>query len=250
MPQSAIIFKKHVLEQVNSTNLYAMEQLHAGLASHGEVFITPKQTQGKGQRGKEWVTAHGENLTLSLVTNPQLAYNLSAFRLSVITALASATLFENNGAFPVFIKWPNDLYIGDRKAGGILIETILSQGKMAWAVVGVGLNINQTHYPQAMRKTATSLCLTTGKTKIIEQAVDELLEAFEKHWVAFSAGKWPELLNAYNKKLFKQGEIVKLKKGNAIIPCRISRVSETGQLLAGQHEEWQFNHGEVEWLLN
>src|ERR1700741_610993 len=118
-------FSMEILNSIDSTNNYAMQKVHAGLASHGNGYFALEQTAGKGQRGKSWTAAHGENIILSVTVETLPVKGLEPFHLSVATALAAKDLLEKYAGNEVGIKWPNDIYWRDRKAGGILIENVL-----------------------------------------------------------------------------------------------------------------------------
>ncbi|HEY8388624.1 MAG TPA: biotin--[acetyl-CoA-carboxylase] ligase, partial [Parasegetibacter sp.] len=131
-----------VLQRIDSTNNYAMEQLHAGMANHGTAWLAMEQTAGRGQRGRQWTAEPGANILLSIIIEPSRA-NLSApFELSVCFALAAQTLFNKYSIDSTTVKWPNDIYWRDRKAGGILIENVFRGTSWDYAIAGIGLNIN------------------------------------------------------------------------------------------------------------
>src|SRR5690349_5898262 len=119
-------YQFHLLEQVNSTNMYAMDKVYAGLAGEGDVFFTNFQSTGKGQRGKTWHSAPNESILMSVVLNTTRLSPSQSFRLSAAVAVAVKDFLQKLTTEKVYIKWPNDIYINDRKAGGILIENVLS----------------------------------------------------------------------------------------------------------------------------
>ena len=249
MPTHLLSFEKHWLSECESTNMYAIGQIHAGLAKAGDVFHTPKQTQGKGQRGKKWVTAHGQNLTMSLVLNTTKFSISQHFRLSAAMALAAANFYKQFGAKKVCIKWPNDIFIDDRKAGGILIENVLHSGIWKWSVAGMGLNINQENFPEDLAH-VTSLALATQHQFNLDICLERLLHNIQLQWNRLGRGEWDNMLADYNHLLYGKGTVCRLRKDNAIIPCLIRRVNNHGILMAGEMEEFQFDFGEVSWLLD
>ncbi|HXL72345.1 MAG TPA: biotin--[acetyl-CoA-carboxylase] ligase, partial [bacterium] len=136
------------LGSVDSTNNYAMARAAAGLADHGTLYFAHEQWAGKGSRGRTWTSKPGENIILSAVLEPVALVSSQAFALSACVALACHDLFSQYaGAEATRIKWPNDLYWGDRKAGGILIENNFRGDRWAFAIAGIGININQTEFP-------------------------------------------------------------------------------------------------------
>ncbi|RYG40769.1 MAG: biotin--[acetyl-CoA-carboxylase] ligase, partial [Chitinophagaceae bacterium] len=115
------------LDTVDSTNNYALTQLHAGLAQHGTTFFAHEQTAGKGQRGKTWLAEKNTAVIMSIVIDPFPLGLARQFQLSACIAVSAAEVFGTYAGEGTRIKWPNDLYWGDRKAGGILIENVIGK---------------------------------------------------------------------------------------------------------------------------
>ncbi len=129
-------FSFHIFEQVDSTNKIAWDLINAG-ASPGTVVIAIQQQAGKGQWGRQWVSSPG-GLYLSLAIAPNLPAEDSLL-LTLCSAWGIAQVYRDRH-IPVFLKWPNDLILCDRKLGGILTETKIRQGHITSAVIGVGIN--------------------------------------------------------------------------------------------------------------
>jgi BirA family biotin operon repressor/biotin-[acetyl-CoA-carboxylase] ligase len=240
-------YSYHLLAEVNSTNMYAMEKLYAGLAENGDVFITDFQSAGKGQRGKTWHAAPGESILMSLILASGQLTTSQTFRISAAMAVGVKFFLEDLTKHSFSIKWPNDLYQGDRKAGGILIENVVNNGRLRWTVVGIGLNINQQSFPPELPN-AISAAMLTGEMYDCRNLAKRLCAYLNEQWKGLQNGGWPQTLQLYNNALFAKNEIRKLKKGSVVIPCRIKAVDGHGHLIAGENAEWQFTHGEVEWL--
>ena len=237
-----------ILSSVDSTNNYAMAKVHAGLAKHGMAWFTNEQTAGRGQPGKTWESAAGQNIALSIAIVPQTAFFQNQFFFNAVIANACYDIFKKYAGDETSIKWPNDIYWRDRKAGGILIENKFTGKKWRWAVVGVGLNINQTVFGNKIEN-AVSLKQITGKT------LDPLSIAKELHELILSAidnateAHLPEMIFNYNKNLFKKDQVVMLKKDGVTFETCIKKVNESGQLITSDAVERSFNFGEVEWIL-
>lgn len=139
------------LDETDSTNTWIRECL-AGRPDrpepvHGLVVSARSQTAGRGQRGNSWESAPGMNLTLSVLLAPSAVEAAGQFAVSEAVALAVAGTvreFLGSDSAPVSVKWPNDIYVADRKIAGILIENIVSGRRLLWSVCGIGLNVNQT----------------------------------------------------------------------------------------------------------
>lgn len=237
------------LESVDSTNNYAMALAIAGKAPHGTLVFAHEQWAGKGQRGRSWNSTPGANIVLSAVLEP-VAPLQAAFGLSVAVALACRDFFSAYaGSDATTIKWPNDLYWNDRKAGGILIENHLQGERWACAIAGIGININQTEFPPTARN-PVSLRQITGRQLDAVALARELGRHLDRRYIQWEAGDAPALLEAYNAVLYRRGTDVRLKKENAVFTTRIERVSPQGQLLTRDVLDRQFNFGEVEWVLD
>lgn len=131
-----------VLDSVDSTNSWVMA--HAGELSHGEIVIARAQTSGRGQRGNSWEAEPGKNLTASLLLRPDGVDAVRQFDISRAVAVGVAGALQGHiRDYQVLIKWPNDIYVGDSKIAGILIENILSGRLITHSIVGIGVNLNQ-----------------------------------------------------------------------------------------------------------
>lgn len=170
------------LSSIDSTNIYAMEQIRLGQAISGSCYTTPFQTQGKGQHGRVWESEKGQNLLCTYVLelkqlNPSIKWGPEDQKgLSAAVAITAKSLFTQYAGEETLIKLPNDIYWRDRKAGGILIENILRGSEWTWTVIGIGLNINQTKFsPDAPNP--VSLKQITGRQWEITRLQSELSKA-------------------------------------------------------------------------
>ncbi len=236
------------LTEVESTNIYAMDQLQSNLAAHGTAVFAHHQTGGKGQHGKTWLSEPGSNLALSVILDTEFLSIANQFPLSVMAALACHDLFSRYALDETRIKWPNDVYWRDRKAGGILIENRMRGSKWQGSVVGIGLNLNQVQFVGTL-KNPVSLKQITGKNFNIITFAKELCVCLEYRYQQLQEGKWEELLLLYNQHLFKRNERVKLKKESASFYCTVLGVSQTGELLVSGGPKESFRFGEVEWVI-
>lgn len=236
------------LTVVESTNIYAMERLQANLTAHGTAFFAHHQTAGKGQHGKTWTGEPGTNIALSVVMDCSFLSLSRQFPLSVMVAVAARDLFNKYTTDDTFIKWPNDLYWRDRKAGGILIENQVRGGQWLGSVVGIGININQTSFSSEL-KNPVSLKQITGKNFDPVVLAQELCEGFEKGYADLRAGGFETMLANYNQYLFKRGEVVRLRHNSAAFYCTVEGVSAEGELLVTGGPKESFRFGEVEWML-
>jgi len=242
------------LQSVDSTNNYARQQIHAGLAQHGMAFFAHEQVAGKGQRGKVWVAEKDANIFLSLVVNPYPLGLAEQFQLSACVAVAVQDFFLKYAGDDTKIKWPNDLYWQDRKAGGILIENIVtgepqnSTGKKWTSIIGIGININQINFDPEL-KNPVSLKQITGKNFNTVELAKELCAILNKHFTLLIEEGFEEIFTAYLHHLYKRKAKVKLKRGNKVFEVMIEEVSPTGKLITHHGIQQEFDFGEVEWII-
>ena len=167
----------HQHQALPSTNTEAMDLAAKG-AQHGAVVVTDQQTSGRGRQGRTWHSPPDENLYFSVVLRPDIA-PADAPPLSLATAVGLA-----RGVTPFLptaptLKWPNDLLVQGRKLCGILVEMSASARGINHVVVGVGLNVNVTEFPEELTGQATSLRLETGKPLHREQVLASVLNELE-----------------------------------------------------------------------
>jgi BirA family transcriptional regulator, biotin operon repressor / biotin---[acetyl-CoA-carboxylase] ligase len=236
------------LQTVDSTNNYAMAQVHAGLALPGTVYFAQEQFAGKGQRGKTWSTTKGENIIMSIVLRPNSLRIDLQFALSASLAIACHDLLAAFSPGNFFIKWPNDLYWCDRKAGGILIENILHGDKWEYAIAGIGININQSAFEKNLPNPVSLGQVTKKKHDCIELA-KQLCVKVEKRYQELLEGKEEELIGVYNTCLYKRNKQARLKKGELFFDTIIKEVSTQGRLITRDKEERSFDFGECQWIL-
>jgi len=238
----------NILDTVDSTNNYAMGKVHAGMANHGMAWVTNEQTAGKGQRGKTWLSEKGKNIAMSLVIEPEQLYIKQPFLLSATVALACFEFFSAYAGEETKIKWPNDLFWRDRKAGGVLIENIYHGKTWKWAVVGIGININQSKFDGSLLN-PVSLKQITGKDLDAIVMAKELYDGLIKKIEGLNAGSVEKLMQDYNEQLYKLNKQVTFKKDTVKFETVIKGVSDAGRLLTVDAFERGFDFGEVEWVL-
>ena len=234
-----------VLEKVDSTNNYAMALIQKREANNGNAVFAMEQTNGKGRRGKYWKSNKGDNIILSITVEMQWLPVSQQFELSAGVALACHDFISKYSPPEPFIKWPNDIFINDSKAGGILIENVLKGTLWQWSVIGVGININQVDFEE-YNLSPISLKQITGKDYNILQMAEELHALVLKRISDLQSGKFSKMLEEYNEKLFARNRLVKLKRQNIVFETEIIGVSASGKLITHDALERRFNFDEVE----
>lgn len=241
------------LLSIDSTNNYALSLLKQENLTerqeplqHGSAVFAHEQYAGKGQRGKTWQSRKGENVHLSVVLHPQKIGLHRQFLLIALVALSVRTVFERHAKSDIVIKWPNDIYFGDRKACGILIENIISGREWKWAVAGIGININQVDFSAVTDRQPVSLRQITGKSfdclPLALEVRDEIVLRYEK-------ADFSRLIDEYNHFLYKKNETVSFEKDHALFNGIVKNVSADGKLhVQAGTTPFSFDFGEVKWL--
>ncbi len=238
----------NVLDSVDSTNNYAMAKLQEGTAKHGMAWFAQEQLAGKGQQGKTWETRAGQNIALSIAIQPAKVFHLNQFYFNAALSNTCQRFLTKYAGEEISVKWPNDLYWRDRKAGGILIENKLMGKSWKWAVVGIGINVNQVSFSRRLPN-PVSIKKISGRTYDPVALARELHEQIMDGIDRVTEDSFTELLAEYNRNLFQKEKIVRLKKGNASFETQIKGVNKFGQLLTEDAVERSFSFGEVEWIL-
>ena len=184
------------LSTIDSTNIYAMAQIKAGLAKSGSCYTADFQTNGKGQHGRVWESSKGQNLLCSYILELNTLDALKNWiptdqiGFSAAIALGARAFFAAFAGSETKIKKPNDIYFSDRKAGGILIENLVRGQEWTWAVIGIGMNINQTEFsPAALNSVSSnpiSLQEITNQSwdlKKMQQHLSEALNIAIQDWM-------------------------------------------------------------------
>jgi BirA family transcriptional regulator, biotin operon repressor / biotin---[acetyl-CoA-carboxylase] ligase len=172
------------LVSVGSTNVLALEAAQAG-AAHGSVWVADEQTAGRGRGGHGWHSSAGDGLYVSTLLRPQMALT-DALWLSLATGLAVQAAIAAVTGLQLDIRWPNDLLIGSRKCGGILVETsaitseLNAPAMLRYAVIGVGINVNHKNFPLELESLATSLRQETDKVWAREEILVAFLQSLEQ----------------------------------------------------------------------
>ena len=174
--------KSMYLREMRSTNLVLKEMLREYNLPEGFVLRTDFQSAGKGQPGNSWESEKGKNLLFSVLLYPQ---HIAIDQQFILSQLVSVAILRTLNSFCAgfSIKWPNDIYFGDKKIGGILIENSLQGSKLNTSIVGVGLNINQKTF-RSDAPNPVSLRQITAKNQrrknILQDVLNNIYELYSK----------------------------------------------------------------------
>lgn len=227
------------IEQLPSTNSFVLEHLSKAdlpldnpsdktFIGEGYVAYTFHQTAGRGQYGNRWESEAGKNIAMSILLKPRFLEARQQFHLNKAISLAVHDVFSvyTEG---VSVKWANDIFIGDKKNCGILIQNNLSGTRIEASVIGIGINVNQVNFQDLPH--ASSLKLETGKTFDLFNIVEAICQAVEKRYWQLKSGNFNQLGDEYLSKLYRYGQdaLYQYPEG-AFFKGKIVDISETGKL--------------------
>lgn len=187
--------------ELGSTNSYAksMDRIDT---LHGTLILADSQLNGRGQYERDWEAAPQQNLTFSLIFEPNNQKRLTI--LTLACALAVSDICNEQSKSPINLKWPNDVLCEGKKMSGLLTEAIYNGNVLERVVIGIGINVNQTAFSDSIKDTATSLCSITGKRYSRERLLARILSKIEYYyrlWESYDI----ELIRSINKTLIGFG---------------------------------------------
>lgn len=238
------------LKELNSTNAYALNLLTKNKPSEGTVISAWNQTQGRGQVGSNWESEAGKNITISIILYPSFLPVRRQFLLNQAISLGIFDFISKFISTHVKIKWPNDIWVRDKKIAGTLIQNMLSSNVFQSSVIGVGININQVLFTSDAPN-PTSLKLETKKEFEINNLIDLLCGAIEKRYLQLRAGNISVLQQEYLNNLhqFQEDAIYQRMDTDEIFSGKIVGIDESGKLII-DHKKGQsaFSMKEIRFL--
>ena len=225
-----------------------MQLIRDGKALSGAAIFALEQTNGKGQRGRIWESTVGENIMLTVVINAEEFSALEQFPVSAAVILGCYDFFSKYAGDETCIKWPNDLYWRDRKAGGVLIENVIGDGKWKWSVIGIGININQVIF-NAYQQKAVSLKQITGKNYDSIEMAKELCGLLENRMNELKNTSTQHIVKQFNNHLFKKDQVVKFRRDQIVFEATVLQTNMQGELEIQHGIMEAIRHGEIDWIL-
>lgn len=215
------------LDSVDSTNNYAANLINTTKVPDGTVIMAHYQNAGRGQTGNEWLSNPGENLMCSTVYSTTQLAATESFVISKIAAIAVKETIEEITGKSALIKWPNDIYMDNKKVSGMLIENQW-QGNQLTTIIGIGINVNQTEFENELR--ATSCALMSGKNHDVKNALKTLVQNLEHYFNWIRSKKRSELDSLYKDNLLFYKETRTFNTKEETFRGRITDILNTGHL--------------------
>lgn len=222
------------LEEVDSTNAWALQEIAKGVVTEGTLYSAGIQTSGKGQRGNVWNSLAKQNLLLSYVVQPRFLLLQDQFKLTMAVSLAIRATLDTYLPGKVSVKWPNDIYVDDMKIAGVLIEASSERGRLATTVIGIGININQRFFNSSVN--ATSLLLETGVMHPLDAILNSLNVELEKWYISLRNSN-ARLTETYTQSLYKLNQWHAFSIGGKQTECKVMGVNKSGQLMLADKNE-------------
>lgn len=221
--------KLYVFEEIDSTNSCARTLADVG-ADEGTLVVAEHQTEGRGRLGRTWTAEPRSNLLFSLLLRPPLSQDQAGI-LPFYAAVAIARAVEPLVDQRVECKWPNDLLLNGRKFCGILLETAIQEGRVAHAILGVGLNVNQRAFPETLEATATSLSRERSRGFDRRKLLHSILAEMEALYADVRARTTDVILSDWLTRCAMIGKEVAVQTEGAIVRGRALAVRDTGALV-------------------
>lgn len=231
-PSGTIGWRVHYFEELESTQLTAAAMAARG-AIHGEVVVADRQTAGRGRMGRRWHSPPGVNFYGTFILRPQMPVAEAAL-LSLVAGVAVAEVMETVAPRIVALKWPNDVWLGGRKAGGIIAEAVTdSQHRLTCVLLGIGLNLNLApeHIPLELRGRATSVMAATGRPCDRVELAGELFSRLDSRYMETLSGGFAVLQPIWERYSALSGRRVTVIDGHSRIAGAVRGIDSDGALL-------------------
>ena len=247
----------HYYDVTDSTNLRIRQAADDG-APHGTLAVADCQTAGRGRRGRSWESPAGSSIYMSILLRPEIA----PIKASMLTLVMACSVAEgitrslekqpdrSRGAeIPsIQIKWPNDIIINGKKLAGILTEMSAQVDYINYVTVGVGINVNQTGFPEEICSTAASLRMECGHALRRAPIIAAIMERLEENYAVFlKTEDLTGLMEQYSSMLVNRGRDVQVIGEKETYRAHALGITPTGELVVRREDgtEEEINAGEV-----
>jgi BirA family biotin operon repressor/biotin-[acetyl-CoA-carboxylase] ligase len=239
----------HKITETDSTNLYLRKLLNNSDLPDGFCVSADFQTNGRGQKDSVWEAKKGENLLFSFLLNSEKIPPTQQFLLSEIVSTGMCNALKNIG-LQAEIKWANDIFFQNKKLAGILIETIILGEKMKYAIVGIGLNVNQTDFSENLPY-AVSLHQILGYKLDCQMLLENILTEILKIFKDFDKKNSDDLQKKYFELLYRNSGFHFFEEKNNKFRAKILSVAPDGclKLLTDNNIERSFYFKEIKFVL-
>jgi BirA family biotin operon repressor/biotin-[acetyl-CoA-carboxylase] ligase len=218
-----------IIDYATSTNDFLKALTKEQMQEEGFAVYTPNQTAGRGQRGNMWESEAGKNIALSMVFYPDFLPVSRSFLLSETVALGVKDALETAGIRPTEIKFPNDIYYDNRKAGGILIENEITGGVIASSIAGIGLNVNQDVF-LSDAPNPVSMKQILGRDMNISLLLQDIISSIRQRYSLLKTGDTEVITRDYHDAAYRKSGFFQYRDANGCFTAEIVRISDDGLL--------------------
>lgn len=196
----------------------------------GTVIMAENQFEGRGQVGSKWHAEPGKNLTFSILLRPSFIQLREQFNLNMTISIAIQKALESIIGTGLSVKWPNDIYFGHQKIGGMLVENIVAGSHIKACIVGIGINVNQEVFETELQHRAGSIYQILHRHVDLVTLLAEICSHIEAGYLKLKAGNYNNLRNEYLNYLYQYNVKANYRQNGEIIEGKIVDVGENGML--------------------
>ncbi|WP_183869279.1 biotin--[acetyl-CoA-carboxylase] ligase [Pedobacter cryoconitis] len=216
---------------VDSTNNFLKRMVsNSEPLPEGTVIMAENQYEGRGQVGSKWHAEPGKNLTFSILLRPSFIQPREQFNLNMTISIAIQKALESLIGTGLSVKWPNDIYFGHQKIGGMLIENIVAGSHIKACIAGIGINVNQEVFETELQQRAGSIYQILHRHVDLVTLLAEICSHIEAGYLKLKAGNYGNLRNEYLNYLYQYNIKANYRQNGEIIEGKIVDVGENGML--------------------
>lgn len=219
----------YCFRETGSTQTIAQELADSG-AREGTVVLAEGQTKGKGRMGRAWFSPPGKGIWVSIILRPPISLS-QAGRISLTSALAVAEAIREVAGLPALIKWPNDILIRGKKAGGVLIEMTAEMDLIKFICLGIGVNVNPDKFPEELKRRAASLKQEKGGDVPRLSLLREILRRLDNYYLSLKEGGFEIIADRWRGLSATLGRQVRVSSQREIIEGQAIDIDSDGALL-------------------
>lgn len=224
---SDLVLEYSHLDETSSTNDFLRNYTPSADIS---IVSASFQTKGRGQMGNTWISNDGQNALFSVLVCPKGLKASDGFVLSQAMALSVKETLEEC-VDDVWVKWPNDIYCHGKKICGTLIENTLMGKFIGRSVIGNGINVNQTDFPDGLAAPPTSMCIQSGKECSTHEVIRHVVERFALYYREIMDGSYERIRTLYHENMYLRGKKSLFRDNEGIFTGIISHVETDGHLV-------------------
>ena len=214
-------------DKINSTNIAAKK---INCVSN-TLYVAEMQTNGRGRNGRKWISPKGSGIWMSIVTLPKIKLD-NVSQITLVAGLAVCEILNRDYGINAKIKWPNDIVVNGKKLCGILTEAVSENGVTKKVITGIGINVNNKHFPKEIRDVATSLIILISQKSDRTKIINNVLDSFEKYYnELINEGNLKKIIDEYKTLCVNIGKEVVSTSKTEVVEGIATDITEKGELV-------------------